>query len=220
MYNEFDSDNQDSSNLSFVAGLFTGAVIGAGVGLLFAPRPGSELRGRLADSASAMGRRMSETIDAVADAGRDAYQQARDVATTAGNELRSAAGDVSSGVEKGTAAIRNAASGVRSGSTGGSGSSDRTPAGPGLYAERVNERVTRSFASVMQRGSAPAAGDRRHRRRHPTGKGFARRAGNDQCDSDVSTAADARPGASAPTRAASGTDAGSSADQSHPRTGA
>ncbi len=123
MYNEFDSDNQDSSNLSFVAGLFTGAVIGAGVGLLFAPRPGSELRGRLADSASAMGRRMSETIDAVADAGRDAYQQARDVATTAGNELRSAAGDVSSGVEKGTAAIRNAASGVRSGSTGGSGSS-------------------------------------------------------------------------------------------------
>src|SRR6478735_2319970 len=109
MYNEFDSDNQDSSNLSFVAGLFTGAVIGAGVGLLFAPRAGSELRGQLADSASAMGRRMSETIDAVADAGRDAYQQARDVAATAGDELKSAAGDVSSGVNKGATAIRNAA---------------------------------------------------------------------------------------------------------------
>jgi len=132
MYNEFDRDDQESSNLSFVAGLFTGAVIGAGVGLLFAPRAGSELRGRLADSASAMGRRMSETIDSVADAGRDAYQQARDVATTAGNELRSAAGDVSSGVEKGTAAIRNAASGVRSGSTGGSSSGSGTGRRPDM----------------------------------------------------------------------------------------
>jgi len=116
MYNEeFDSGNQGSSNLSFVAGLFTGAVIGAGVGLLFAPRAGSELRGRLTDSASAMGRKMSETIDAVADAGRDAYQQARDVAATAGGELRSAAGDVRSGVEKGTAAIRHAAAVARGG---------------------------------------------------------------------------------------------------------
>jgi len=110
MYSEFDNGNQSSSsNLSFVAGLFTGAVIGAGVGMLFAPRAGSELRGQLADSASAMGRRMSETIDAVADAGRDAYQQARDVAATAGDELKSAAGDVSSGVNKGATAIRNAA---------------------------------------------------------------------------------------------------------------
>ena len=114
MYSEFDNGNQSSSsNLSFVAGLFTGAVIGAGVGLLFAPRAGSELRGQLADSASAMGRRMSETIDAVADAGRDAYQQARDVAATAGDELKSAAGDLSSGVNKGAAAIRNAAAAAR-----------------------------------------------------------------------------------------------------------
>jgi gas vesicle protein len=113
MYSEFDNGNQGSSNLSFVAGLFTGAVIGAGVGLLFAPRAGSEIRGRIVDSASAVGKRMSETIDAVADAGRDAYQQARDVATTAGGELRSAASDVSSGVEKGAAAIRNAAAAAR-----------------------------------------------------------------------------------------------------------
>jgi gas vesicle protein len=113
MYSEFDSGNQSSSNLSFVAGLFTGAVIGAGVGLLFAPRAGSEMRGRLVDSASAMGRKMSETMDAVADAGRDAYQQARDVAATAGDELKSAAGDVSSGVNKGAAAIRNAAAAAR-----------------------------------------------------------------------------------------------------------
>jgi gas vesicle protein len=113
MYSEFDNGNQGSSNLSFVAGLFTGAIIGAGVGLLFAPRAGSELRGRIVDSASVMGRKMSETIDAVADAGRDAYQQARDVAATAGGELKSAASDVGSGVEKGAAAIRHAAAAAR-----------------------------------------------------------------------------------------------------------
>ena len=123
MYNEFDNGNQELEQPFVRRRTVHRRGHRRRRRALFAPRPGSELRGQLADSASAMGRRMSETIDAVADAGRDAYQQARDVAATAGNELKSAAGDVSSGVKKGAAAIRNAASGVRSGSTGGSGSS-------------------------------------------------------------------------------------------------
>lgn len=112
---DYDNDYRDSGG-GFVAGLFTGMAIGAGIGLLFAPRAGSELRGQIADSATSVGKRVSETFDAVADAGRDAYQQARDVAstardvaTTAGNELGRMAGEAGRSAERGAAAIRSAA---------------------------------------------------------------------------------------------------------------
>jgi gas vesicle protein len=109
MYNE-DNVNQGTNSVSFVAGLFTGALIGAAVGLLFAPRVGAELRGQIKDAASAAGQKASETIGAVADAGRNAYQQARDVAATAGEELGRMAGDVSRTAEQSASAIREAAS--------------------------------------------------------------------------------------------------------------
>jgi gas vesicle protein len=87
--------------------------IGAGIGLLFAPRAGAEMRGHIADSASTVGKRMSETFDTVADAGRDAYHQARDVATTAGEQIGRMASDVSRSAQEGADAIRAAASRTR-----------------------------------------------------------------------------------------------------------
>jgi gas vesicle protein len=109
MYNERDDNgNQGTNGAIFVAGLFTGALIGAAVGLLFAPRVGAELRGQIKDAASAAGQKASETIGAVADAGRTAYQQARDVATTAGDELGRMASDVRGSAEQGVSAIREA----------------------------------------------------------------------------------------------------------------
>ena len=109
MYDERDDNvNRGTNSVSFVAGLFTGVLIGAGVGLLFAPRVGAELRGQIKDAASAAGQKASETIGAVADAGRDAYQQARDVAATAGEELGRMASDISRSAEKGVSAIRDA----------------------------------------------------------------------------------------------------------------
>lgn len=109
MYDERDDNvNRGTNSVSFVAGLFTGVLIGAGVGLLFAPRVGAELRGQIKDAASAAGQKASETIGAVADAGRDAYQHARDVAATAGEELGRMASDISRSAEKGVSAIRDA----------------------------------------------------------------------------------------------------------------
>jgi gas vesicle protein len=109
MYNERDDNGyQGTTSVSFVAGLFTGVLIGAGVGLLFAPRVGAELRGQIKDAASAAGQKASETIGVVADAGRTAYQQARDVAATAGDELGRMASDVSRSAEQSAAAIRDA----------------------------------------------------------------------------------------------------------------
>jgi gas vesicle protein len=104
-----DNGNQGTNSAGFVAGLFTGALIGAAVGLLFAPRVGTELRGQIKDAASAAGQKASETIGAVADAGRAAFQQARDVAATAGDELGRMANEVSRSAEQGVSAIRDAA---------------------------------------------------------------------------------------------------------------
>lgn len=60
----------------FLAGLVTGAAIGAGMGMLFAPRAAFGLRRRLGDSAERVG-----TIAA------DRYRQATDRAGAQGHEL-------------------------------------------------------------------------------------------------------------------------------------
>ena len=96
MYSEHEGGNQGFGGRAFTAGVFTGIAIGAAVGLLFAPRRGAELREQIVGSASGAGKRVSETIDAVAEAGRDAYQQARD--------------EISRSAEQGAAAVRSAVS--------------------------------------------------------------------------------------------------------------
>jgi gas vesicle protein len=113
MYNDQEMANGSGSGMAFVCGLFTGMAIGAGVGLLFAPRPGAELRGQLASSAAEAGRRMSKTMDAVADASRDAYQQVQDVASTASDQIGRVAGGISRSAEQGASAVRSAVSRAR-----------------------------------------------------------------------------------------------------------
>jgi gas vesicle protein len=53
----------------FMMGLLCGAAMGAALGLLFAPKPGSELRNQLYDSTERFRRRASEVAN-------DAYSQA------------------------------------------------------------------------------------------------------------------------------------------------
>jgi gas vesicle protein len=113
MYNDQEMANGSGSGMAFVCGLFTGMAIGAGVGLLFAPRPGAELRGQLASSAAEAGRRLSKTMDAVADASRDAYQQVQDVASTASDQIGRVAGGISRSAEQGASAVRSAVSRAR-----------------------------------------------------------------------------------------------------------
>ena len=89
-------DNEGGSGGSFVMGLLTGTVLGAGLGMLFAPKAGSELRnqigeqaGNLANTASDGYRRATEQAgqwadrgrdmaNQIADRGKDAYGQARE----------------------------------------------------------------------------------------------------------------------------------------------
>jgi gas vesicle protein len=95
-------DGADSgSGTAFFTGLLAGAVIGGSLGLLFAPRKGSELREQVADSAVGVGKAVSKTVDELADRGREVYTRARDVVSRAGDEIDRAAADATRKVDKG-----------------------------------------------------------------------------------------------------------------------
>jgi gas vesicle protein len=113
-------DRQESSGGGFMAGLFTGALLGAGLGLLLAPKAGSELRrqlkmraGDLADTAEEGYRRAADTVNDLSgrgrdladrgrEMGRDIYDRARDVAGKATDEGQRFARDVASNVSDAT----------------------------------------------------------------------------------------------------------------------
>jgi gas vesicle protein len=78
---------------SFVMGLLTGTVLGAGLGVLFAPKAGWELRSRLADQAGDLGnqasegyRRATESAGEWVDRGRDIYDKAKDAVSRGAEE--------------------------------------------------------------------------------------------------------------------------------------
>ena len=78
---DFDRLNTDDHGSSFLMGLLAGTVLGAGLGMLFAPRTGSELRQQISDSANRLQRTASEKyeeasgrMNEVVNRGRDAYE--------------------------------------------------------------------------------------------------------------------------------------------------
>jgi gas vesicle protein len=102
---------------SFVMGLLTGTVLGAGLGMLFAPKAGAELRhqlteqaGNLADQASEGVRKVTENAGDWADRGRDIYGKAKDAAAKGAGEaqkyVRDNAAAVKDAVDAVTAAAR------------------------------------------------------------------------------------------------------------------
>jgi gas vesicle protein len=75
MPNEFDHEGGGGS--AFMIGLLTGTVLGAGLGMLFAPKSGSELRGQLSESASSKGRAALDQYHKVAAAASGMADRAR-----------------------------------------------------------------------------------------------------------------------------------------------
>jgi gas vesicle protein len=106
---EYEQGRSDSnSGVTFLTGLFAGALIGTGIGLLFAPRKGSELREQLSDAATNMGKTVSKTADEFVQKGRSAYDRARDVASRAGDEIDRVADAAQKGMDEGLDAARDA----------------------------------------------------------------------------------------------------------------
>ncbi|MPY89538.1 MAG: hypothetical protein GEU99_16625 [Luteitalea sp.] len=80
-------EGTDTRSHSVLMGFFAGLLVGAGLGLLLAPRPGSEVRRGVAASADDLRRRASETLhhsqermSHAVERGRDVYNRARHIA--------------------------------------------------------------------------------------------------------------------------------------------
>src|SRR5258708_2285838 len=124
-------ENESSGGGSFMVGLLTGTVLGAGLAMLFAPKTGSDLRnqiseqaGNFANSASEGYRRASETAGEWAGRGREMYDKTRDAVSRGADEaqryVREAASNISA---SGSPMSSSSTSSSRAGSTSASPSS-------------------------------------------------------------------------------------------------
>jgi gas vesicle protein len=121
-------DNEGSGGGSFVMGLLTGTVLGAGLGMLFAPKAGSELRGQLTEQAGNLAnqasegyRKATENAGEWAERGRDMYGKAKDAVVKGADEaqkyVRDNAGPMKEaaarGVDEAERYVRDTAEGVK-----------------------------------------------------------------------------------------------------------
>lgn len=113
---EYDRLEREDGGGSFLMGLLAGTVLGAGLGMLFAPKAGSELRGQLGEQAAKL-----RTTAA------DGYQQATEKVTQG---YQQATEKVSQIVDRGKEAYDRARSGNTSPSSTSSGT---TPGNTGQY---------------------------------------------------------------------------------------
>jgi YtxH-like protein len=99
---EYDRLEREDGGGSFLMGLLAGTVLGAGLGMLFAPKTGSELRnqlseqtGRLKTTANDAYTQASEKVSQIVDRGREAYDRARQGGSSTGPSTGSGMGPTS-----------------------------------------------------------------------------------------------------------------------------
>lgn len=88
---EYDRFEREDGGGSFLMGLLAGTVLGAGLGMLFAPKTGSELRNQLGEQAGKLRttatdgyQQATEKVSQIVDRGREAYDRARTTGTGSG----------------------------------------------------------------------------------------------------------------------------------------
>jgi gas vesicle protein len=94
MAHEYDRMEREEGSGAFLMGLLAGTVLGAGLGMLFAPKSGSQLRnqiseqaGRLRETAADTYQQASEKVTQIVEHGREAYDRARGTAARAGESI-------------------------------------------------------------------------------------------------------------------------------------
>jgi gas vesicle protein len=100
-YDRYGQENGDGG--SFVMGLLTGTVLGAGLGMLFAPKTGSELRGQLSEQAGNLANTASEGYKKASEVASEGYKKASEAAAEG---YKKASGAASELAEKGREAGR------------------------------------------------------------------------------------------------------------------
>jgi gas vesicle protein len=93
-YDGFDNERDGYGGGAFMMGLVTGAVIGAGLGLLFAPKTGSELRRQLGEQADNLANTTSETYRKASAAAADLAGKAQKSAGEWAGKASDAADDL------------------------------------------------------------------------------------------------------------------------------
>jgi len=138
MADSYDRYEHEGSGGGFMMGLLTGTVLGAGLGMLLAPKAGSELRGQIGEQARNLGnaaseqyRRASEAATGWAEKGRDIADKAREAVSRGVDEARGYAGATTgSSYSSGTSGSSGFGSNTgSSGSSFGTGSTGGTGAG-------------------------------------------------------------------------------------------
>ena len=126
MADSYDRYENEGSGGSFMMGLLTGTVLGAGLGMLLAPKAGSELRGALGEQARNLGntvneqyKKASEAASGWSEKGREFVDKARDAVSRGAEEARGYAGGTT-GSSYGSGGTTSGSS--FSGSTGSGGS--------------------------------------------------------------------------------------------------
>ena len=127
---EYDRFEREDGGGSFLMGLLAGTVLGAGLGMLFAPKTGSELRnqlseqtGRLRTTANDAYSQATEKVSQMVDRGREAYDRARTSTGTGTGTGTGFGGNTPTGAGVGSSGIGNTGTtGSGYGSGGGFGS--------------------------------------------------------------------------------------------------
>ena len=127
---EYDRFEREDGGGSFLMGLLAGTVLGAGLGMLFAPKTGSELRSQLGEQA---GRLRTQATDG--------YQQASEKVTQG---YQQATEKVSQIVDRGREAYERAR--ANTGSTGSTGSTSTSP-GAGSQAGSMSGAGTGGYST-------------------------------------------------------------------------
>lgn len=97
---EYDRYEREEGGGSFLMGLLAGTVLGAGLGMLFAPKSGSELRSQIGESATKLRSTAGDTysqatekVSQIVDRGREAYDRARSSVSSMASGTSGTSGD-------------------------------------------------------------------------------------------------------------------------------
>lgn len=85
---EYDRYDTENSGGSFMLGLLTGTVLGAGLGMLLAPRAGSEIRGAIGQQARRFGSTVSEQYRRATEQATEWAGRAREAVSRGAEQVR------------------------------------------------------------------------------------------------------------------------------------
>jgi gas vesicle protein len=171
-YDRYGQENGDGG--SFVMGLLTGTVLGAGLGMLFAPKAGAELRGQLSEQAGNLANTASEGYKKASEVASEGYKKASEAAGEWAGKGREAGREIydrtKGAVERGTEEAQRY---VREATGGPSGSPMPSAVGGSSTSPFGSENI-RSTAHEETRGSQTGGSPTTHTS-GTTGPGGSRR---------------------------------------------